>query len=49
MSSLSLQISYGDPMNFGDGIDFLSERLRGKAVNYRKIGRTFEGSCWDGS
>jgi LGFP repeat len=33
---LALQISYGDPMKFGDGVDSISERIRGKAVTYEK-------------
>jgi LGFP repeat len=32
---VSVQIAYTDPMKFGDGIDFVSERIRGKAITYK--------------
>jgi hypothetical protein len=31
-----MQISYVEPMKFADGVDSISERIRGKAVTYQK-------------
>ena len=41
---LSLQIGYVEPMKFGDGIDSISERVRGKAITYQKHSPPLDGA-----